>query len=442
MLVPTENGNGPDVAPESEPAGPKNGALQLKATPPVNGPHAVNRLLPALISPPAPKREEPAPDDRPILAVFSYDEPDGDTSRFIANLAGPLAARGVAVHVFARRGIEPDAAGATVHVLGEDEEGGLLDRVQEFTHRACNAFLRRFQGCSAPITLMGCEWSAVQAMSILRGIKDLNTILSIQSLERQRSDMTGELSQAIEAIELAGLREARTVLVHQAATAEVARYWVPECADRTVSLRSVFPAARFSRTLDPGAIKARYQVGPIDPMILFVGDLDPRYGPDLLIKSMPAVLKNHPQARLVIVGDGGEYWPLRVYTRYLLLEHAVRLPGSVEGDALDELIQAADVIAVPSRESTPWWTILAGWAAKRPVVASHDAAPGLLEHEKDAVLCYASVPSCVWGIERALFGADLCQAMAVNGTRKLAEHFGWGGVAAQVEELMAARAAR
>jgi glycosyltransferase involved in cell wall biosynthesis len=385
---------------------------------------------------------KPEPDNRPALAVFCFDEPGAATTRFVANLAGPLAGRGVAVHVFTRKGLDVDAPGVSLHVLGEGEDGSLLDRAQEFTQRACNAFLRQFPTAEAPVTLLGCEWSSAQALSILRGIRDHNSILSLHSLERQRSDMSGELSQAIEKIELAGLREARTVLVHEPATAEVARYWVPEVADRAVCLRSIFPAQRFQRALDPGAIKARYQVGPIDPMILYLGDLDERYGPDLLIKAMPAVLRNHPQARLVIVGDGGQYWPLRVYARYLLLEHAVRLPGSVEGDALDELIQAADVIAVPSREPTPWWPVLAGWAARRPVVATHDAAPGLLEHEKDAVLFYPNVNSCVWGVERVLFDAELGRSMGDNGTRKLAERFGWGAVAAQVAELMAARPAR
>jgi glycosyltransferase involved in cell wall biosynthesis len=433
MLVPSEQVNGAATTHEQDtPQRPHlNGA----------GPHSLNRLRAAFegaedATPPA------EPDNRPVLAVLCYDDPDSATARFIANLAGPLAARGVAVHVFARKGLEPAADGMTVHVLGDGDDGSFLDRVQEFTHRACNAFLKRFQGAAVPVTLMGCEWSAVPAMSILRGIKDLNTILSLQSLERQRSDMTSDLSKHIEALEQAGLREARTILVHAPATAEVARYWVPECADRTVAVRSIFPTHRFSRTIDPGAIKARYQVGPIDPMILYVGDLDQRYGSDLLLKAMPAVLKNHPQARLVIAGDGAEYWPLRVYARYLLLEHAVRLPGSVEGDAVDELIQAADVIAVPSREATPWWPILAGWAARRPVVTTHDTAPGLVENGLDSVVCYPNVNSCVWGIERVLFDPEHGRAIAEQGHRKLAERFGWGAVAAQVQELMAAKAVR
>jgi glycosyltransferase involved in cell wall biosynthesis len=194
---------------------------------------------------------------------------------------------------------------------------------------------------------------------------------------------------------------------------------------------------RFESQLDPGAIKARYQVGPVDPVLLFVGDLDERYGPDLLLRAMPALLRHHRQARLVIVGDGHLQWPLRVYARYLLLEHAVRLVGDVQGLAMEELIQASDVIVVPSRESTPWWPIQAGWAARKPVVLTHEAARGLTEHEKDSVLVYPSENSIVWGVERVLYDADLRQAIGTAGRHKLEERFGWTALAGQLEEVLA-----
>ena len=235
---------------------------------------------------------------------------------------------------------------------------------------------------------------------------------------------------------------AKAILVHNPATDTIARSSVPACADRIAPLREMFPAHLFEDKLDPGAVKARFQIGPVDPTILYVGDLSERYGPDLLVKALPPILKNHPQTRLVVVGEGNLYWPLRVYTRYLLLEHAVRLPGSVEGQALRDLIQAADVVVVPSRESTPWWPIHAAWAARRPVVATHPAAPELLKHMGDAVLAYPSENSIVWGIERVLFDAELRTTMADQGVAKLDERFGWGNAAAQVLELMGAAATR
>jgi glycosyltransferase involved in cell wall biosynthesis len=385
--------------------------------------------------------ETPA-DDRPALAVFCFEDPESVVGRFMAHVSRALARRQVAVHAFVRRGFAAEGTGLHLHELGACGEGDLLAQVQEFTHRACNAFLGLFPAGSPPVTLLGHEWSAVPSLSLLRGLAPYDALLSLHSLERQRGGLDSDLSRQIDALEAAGLRQARAVLVQDPATAEVAKYWVPECAPRIGCARQPFPAEKFHSRLDPGAVKARFQVGPVDPTILYLGDLDERYGPDLLVKAMPAVLKDVKQARLVVVGDGALYWPLRVYARYLLLEHAVRLPGHLEGQALYELIAAADVVAVPSRASTPWWPIQAAWAAGRPVVATHVAAPGLLEHEQDAVLVHPAENSCVWGIERVLFDAGLRQTLAGKGAAKLEERFGWGSVAAQVEELLGVPAAR
>src|SRR5581483_6157015 len=106
MFVPPENANGTAGAME----------LERPDTPPTNGTLAHNRLLPA---PPTPSAALPPPDDRPVLAAFCYDEPDGATTRFVANIAGPLAARRVALHVFTRKPLDLGPAAATVHVLGE-----------------------------------------------------------------------------------------------------------------------------------------------------------------------------------------------------------------------------------------------------------------------------------------------------------------------------------
>jgi glycosyltransferase involved in cell wall biosynthesis len=374
--------------------------------------------------------------------LFCFEEPTGVVGEWVARLAATLAKKQVVVHLFAQKGWPSDLAGASIHVVGECPGDDLVGRVQEFTNRASNAFLQQFQANSAPVTLMGCEWSAMPALSLLRGIKQLDVLWSLRSLERQRSDVSSDLARRIEEIELSGLRETKAILIHDPATAEIAKYWAPECADRMVTARPPFPVASFNTPVDPGTIKARYQVGPIDPTILCLGDLDERYGPDLLVKAMPAVLKNTKQARLILVGDGGLYWPLRVYTRYLLLEHAVRLVGHVQGEALHELIQAADLLVVPSRDATPWWPIQAAWAARRPVVATHPAASGLVEHERDSVLVYPSENSIVWGIERILFDAELRRAIGQKGYDKLDERFGWGCVASQVEELMGITQAR
>jgi glycosyltransferase involved in cell wall biosynthesis len=110
---------------------------------------------------------------------------------------------------------------------------------------------------------------------------------------------------------------------------------------------------------------------------------------------------------------------------------------------LNELFQAADIICVPSREQTEWWPILAGWASRRPVVTTHKMAAALeLQHELDSVLIYADISSCVWGIERILFDAELGRTISQRGRKKLEQRFGWASLAGQIQELMGAPQAR
>ncbi|HXG11566.1 MAG TPA: glycosyltransferase family 4 protein [Gemmataceae bacterium] len=371
-----------------------------------------------------------------VLALFCYENPETPVGQYAIRLARALAKRQTSVHLFTRRPFEPGTAGVYVHAVGEPAADGLLGQVEEFTQRACVAFVEQFPDPSQPVGLLGCEWSTVPALELLRIERKADFLLSLSSLERQRSDMRSELSQQIEEIEFLGLGRARAVLVQQPAVAEIARYWIPDCAARLTSARQPFPIDLFEGRLDPGVVKARYQIGPVDPTVLYIGDMDERHGPDVLMKAVPAILKDYKQCRFVFVGDGTLWWPLRVHARYLLLEHAVRLVGHVEGPALYELIQAADIIVVPSREQTEWWPVQAAWAARRPVVASHAVGDVLITHEQDGLLVYPHESSLVWGIERLLFDEDLLRRIAARGHDTLEERFGWNGVAAQVEELL------
>lgn len=373
------------------------------------------------------------------LAVFCHEPPDSFIGSQMAQVVSRLA-KMRPVTLFSRHPYSFVEPNVKVQAVGTIDDEDCVVQVKEYVKRASNAFLQAIPA-DKEASVLAYEWSAAGVLPLLRGLRNQRGVLSLHSLERQRSDLSSDLSKQINEIEREALDAADRILVHDAATGEHIRLWLPPCAERLVIARERFPVEQYEGDLDPGAIKARYEVGPIDPVLLYVGDLDDRYGPELLVKAMPALLRHHPQARLVIVGDGPAQWPLRVYARYLLLEHAVRIVGSVVDQPLRELVQASDVVCVPSRESTPWWPILAGWAAKRPVVVSHDAAKGLqLEHEKDSVLVYPSENSIVWGVERLLYDADLRKSIGEAGRKKVEERFGYDGVVEQLAELVATAA--
>jgi glycosyltransferase involved in cell wall biosynthesis len=283
---------------------------------------------------------------------------------------------------------------------------------------------------------MGHEWSAFPAISLLHGIKNIGVAVSLHSLERQRGGLDTGISKWIEETELSGLREARSIIVHNPGTAEIIKNCLPECTERIVNACPEIPMAGFQFNLDPGEVKGRFMVGPVDPTILYVGDLDERYGPNLLMKAMPMILKHIGQARCIMVGDGDLLWPLRVHSRYLLLDHAVRLTGHLADQALYELLHAVDVVAVPSTQATPWWPIEAAWAASRPVVATQEAAPPLLEHEHNCVLVEPNEQDLAVGIRCVLSDPEFGRAIACQGKAKLEQRYNENKVIAQIEEAI------
>jgi glycosyltransferase involved in cell wall biosynthesis len=387
--------------------------------------------------------ERVSPAKRRSLAIFCYENPDSPVGDYLSHLATALAARQVPLHIFCRNEFTVNSAGVTVHAVGDCPDGDLVTQVREFNSRASNAFQRQFPSGNADVTVLALEWSAASALTLLQATRGVDTILSLNSLERQRSDLGNELSRQIEEIEVAGLRQAKAVLVQEPKVADIAAKVLSDCAPRLLHACKPFPLESFRTQVDAGAVKERFKIGPTDPTILFIGDLDERHGPDVLMKAVPAVLKNHPQARFVFVGDGTLLWPIRVIARYLLLEEVVRLVGHLEGQPLFDLIQAADMVAVPSREATEWWQVQAAWAAQRPVVATHILANSLkLKHEHNAILVYPHESSCVWGVERLLFDWDLGRTIAKQGHQQLQEQFGWNGAAEQIEDLMGIPAIR
>jgi glycosyltransferase involved in cell wall biosynthesis len=372
-----------------------------------------------------------------VLAVFCCDEPGGAIATYLTNYAGALAARGITIHIFSRKPIPVSAPGIQVHPVGPETTGDLLLGAKDFAAQAAAAFEQVFPRERSEVILLGHEWMAIPALTEISSRRRLPAILSMHSLESQRSDMQSEFSRAIQQIEASGLRGAHVMLVHDVNTGVHARNLVRECEGRIVHARIPFTFRPIVADLDPGAVKARFHVGPIDPTILFIGELDERHGPDVLMKAIPAILKNHNQARFIFVGDGALQWPLRVHARYLLLEHAVRIVGHLSGDPLFDLIQSVDVVAVPSRIKTEDWPVLAAWATKRPVVATHNTAGGLLKHDVNSVLCYPAENSFVWGVDQVLFNEELRKKIVANGQQQLEEMCGWNTVAAQIESMMA-----
>lgn len=119
-----------------------------------------------------------------------------------------------------------------------------------------------------------------------------------------------------------------------------------------------------SRGTDPNKVSVMLNVGspelqlePILPdptedtsrefRIITHGTIIKRYGLDVLIRAMPVVLEQVPQARLEIIGRGEQKEELEALVASLKLGDHVRFAGFVPDDALIAGLRAAHVGAVP-----------------------------------------------------------------------------------------------
>ncbi len=96
------------------------------------------------------------------------------------------------------------------------------------------------------------------------------------------------------------------------------------------------------------SLRSRYHLGD-DPTIISVGRLVHRKGQDKLIQGLPAIRKEIPNARLVLIGEGPYRKKLEKLTADNNLGDAVIFIGRIPHHELPSYISMGDVFAMPSR---------------------------------------------------------------------------------------------
>src|SRR5690606_18993303 len=203
-------------------------------------------------------------------------------------------------------------------------------------------------------------------------------VLTFHSTEygRNGNRMVNGQCAWIHAIEAEGGYVADRVIAVSPAMADEVR-WLYQVPD--YKLRMVYngvSCARFDGYIDPGACRSRYGVGPLDPMVLFVGRLSTQKGPDILLEAVPGVPASRPDAKVVFAGDGDMRGYLEQRAHQLGVGHAVRFLGAMGANgALVDLFKSTDLLCVPSRNEPFGVVVLEAWAAGKPVVATQNGGP-------------------------------------------------------------------
>lgn len=127
--------------------------------------------------------------------------------------------------------------------------------------------------------------------------------------------------------------------------------------------------------LDVEAIERtpRHSVELQHPAILFIGQLTPRKGYDLLLRALPQVIARYPTATVQFVSglNQEDRATLIAQARELGVHEQIILRGRVDDAELINLYRAADVYVTPTRYEGFGLTLLEAMSAGCPIVTSN-----------------------------------------------------------------------
>ncbi len=218
----------------------------------------------------------------------------------------------------------------------------------------------------------------------------------------------------------------------------------PDAAARMVQL----PPGVDERVFRPGVggAEVRARLGLADrPVVVCVSRLVPRKGQDTLIRALPAVLREVPDAALLIVGGGPYRADLEKLVDAVGVRRSVVFTGPVPWEELPAHHEAGDVFAMPCRTRRRGLDVeglgivyLEASAVGRPVVAgdSGGAPDAVLDGETGYVVDGTAPARVAARISELLRDPAKAEAMGERGRRWVAEAWRWDVLAARLRGLL------
>jgi len=195
-------------------------------------------------------------------------------------------------------------------------------------------------------------------------------------------------------------------------------------------------ASKYNIPVDRGNVKRRFGIDPSERIVLFVGRLVPQKGVEYLIMAAPKIVERHPEARIVIVGDGWSKDYLLSLAASTGCQHKITFLGFISDQDLIEIMLSSDVLVVPSIYEPFGIVALEGMAAGIPIVASNTGGLAeIIEHDRTGFLAYKENPdSIAWGVNRILSDPGYASWLVQNAKRKIREVYSWDAVARRTIE--------
>jgi glycosyltransferase involved in cell wall biosynthesis len=171
--------------------------------------------------------------------------------------------------------------------------------------------------------------------------------------------------------------------------------------------------------------------------LLFIGRFVPAKNLTLLVEAFDAVIENHPDAELLLVGDGPRRDQIeRAVDRRGLHRH-VEFRGYVPNEELPEVYRSASAFVLSSTSEHYPITLLEAMSCGTPVVApSIGAIPEIVEDERTGLLYTADAASeFTVAIDRVLSDSELRASCGQLARKTALNEFDWAKYQTELFEL-------
>jgi phosphatidylinositol alpha-1,6-mannosyltransferase len=201
---------------------------------------------------------------------------------------------------------------------------------------------------------------------------------------------------------------------------------------------------RFSMRADGSAIRQRYGLTG-RPVVVCVSRLVARKGQDALIRALPAIREQVPEAALLIVGRGKYEGHLRELARRSGVSEHVIMTGGVEYEELPAHFAAGDVFAMPCRTRRFGMDVeglgivfLEASAVGLPVVAgdSGGAPDAVQDGRTGLVVDGTDVSDLAATLVQVLAEPEYAKSMGRVGRAWVEQAWQWGEIANRLSELL------
>ena len=195
------------------------------------------------------------------------------------------------------------------------------------------------------------------------------------------------------------------------------------------------PADRF-RPGDGAAFRARAGIAPDAPLVTYIGRVAHEKNIGFLIEMFREVLRQVPQAMLVIAGEGPARAALEAQA--VALRERVRFVGYLDRDsALLDCYAAANVFAFASRTETQGLVLLEAMAQGAPVVSTAELGTrSILTPESGALVVPEDGQAFAAAVVRVLSDPELAAGLGQRG-RAYARTWSSSAMARRLTELYA-----